>query len=521
MKHLFILLLSIFISQVNAQEYYGGVEGQKLDWLFYYLQKNYVDSLDNSNLADLAIQRVVEELDPFSSYQSKEQVEAQMNHDQGLSSDLHGFQFYLIKGQKPIITYVSKNGPAEKAGLRRGFELLQVNNKPLSGLYKSEIQAIIDDTMYQQLKIDYLDLDGNRKTADYPKGYSPWFSVVSNYMLTDNIGYIKLYNFNKNTTDEFKYAIESLKSQGMQNLVLDLRNNSGGVKDQAISLADQFLEQGKLIHYEKGFNLEYSASHSTAEGVFKNGKVVCLTNDYTSSASEIFLAALQEWDRALLLGYPTYGKGLIQQSFKLGDGSNIRLTIGRYYSPLGRILQKPLNDNWFVNQIKLIPKDGILANALFDSNFFVQSHKGRVLVAGTGGIYPDVYFIDPQQNTVALDKYNSNGEIYRFTTNYIHQNRKSLTDKYSSIQDLFNDNTFLANLSKSFVAHLKEKNYPEANDANFGIPRNILDLSTTWIASQLWNDNAYYQAFNKNNPTIQKSIQMIEEDWFKKVGLNY
>ncbi len=517
------LILTIVICmgmQASAQEYYGEVPGQKLDWVFYYLSENYVDSLDNNRLADVAINRIVEELDPFSSYQSKEEADAQLNRDNGVSAPGAGMLFFMIDKKYPVITYINKGGPAEKAGLKRGYTINSINKQSTIGRPYDDINAMINDTLHKELTIDYLDHNNNEYTTTLVKEYFPWFSILSSYMIDNTTGYIKISSFTKNTMEEWNVAIQDLKNKGVKNLILDLRGNSGGVKDQSIDLADEFLSEGKIINVSRGHKLEDQVRESSSKGSFLAGKVICLIDNNTASASEIFVSAIQEWDRGLVLGFPSYGKGLIQQSYKLGDGSTIRLTIGRYYTPTGRNVQKPVNDSWFQNLGISIPDGTSMASLNLADSYFAQTKSKRKILVGTGGIYPDIYFIGKKVNQIALDKYNSGGYIYDFTTHYIYNNRKNILASYNNAEAFRKDERYMVHLSNEFKAYLAKLKFEETKDPDFGIPRNILDQIRSWIASQIWNDNAYYQLLNVSDQTISKALMILEDGTYDRIIRN-
>ena len=520
-KYILVIISSFILnSTIMAQEYYGKMPGQKLDWVFYYLEQNYVDSIDNNKLADLAIQRIVKELDPFSSYQTKAEADAQLNKDNGVSAPGTGLLFYMIDKTTPIITYINRGGPAEKAGLKRGYKINSINKKPTTGKNYDQITAMLNDTSYMELPIEYSDNNNQTYTTTIVKEYVPWHSVLSYYMIDNKTGYIKLQSFTKNTMEECHTAIDILKTQGMQNLILDLRNNSGGVKDQSIALADEFLTKDKLINSSGGHNAAVEKHFSTDKGQFLNGKLICLTDNYTASASEIFLSAIQEWDRGLLLGFPTYGKGLVQQSYKLGDGSTIRLTVGRYYTPTDRNIQKPVNDNWFQELGITIPNGTAMHTLNLADSKFSQTMSKRKIMTGTGGIYPDIYYVAIPENTIALEKYNTGGYIYDFTTHFVHQNRNVLLSRYENANQFRADQRYMIEIGNNFKTYISSKGFDEAKDPDFGVPRNLLDLIRSWIASQLWDDNAYYQLVNVTDQIILKAIQVLEDGTYDRIIRN-
>jgi len=516
-KFLFIIATITLCNTVSSQNYYGKQAGQKLDYVFHYLLNNYVDSLNTNVIADIAIQSIVEELDPFSSYQTKAEADAQLNRDNGIAPIGPGLKFYIIDKTKPIITRINEGGPAERAGLKQGYTINSINGIASSGKTFDQINAMLFDTTSTQLLIDYSDLNDNSYTTTVIKSNLPWFSIISDYMITGETGYIKLKSFTNNTLTEYTAAIKRLKNRGMKNLILDLRSNSGGVKDMSIALADEFLDNGKLINTSDGHNTDKEIHEASSKGSFLTGKLICLTDNYTASASEIFLSAIQEWDRGLLLGFPTFGKGLIQQSYKLGDGSTLRITIGRYYTPMQRNLQKPPNDSWFKDLGITIPNGTAMHTLNIPDSKFSQTKSKRKIMTGTGGVYPDIYFVSVPENKVALNKYNSSGYIYDFTSHFVHQNRKSLLEKYPNAEVFRADERYMVELSKYFTTYLAGYNFEEAKDPNFGVPRNILDLIRSWIASQLWDNNAYYQLVNVTDQTIIKALQILEDGTYDSI----
>ena len=279
----------------------------------------------------------------------------------------------------------------------------------------------------------------------------------------------------------------------------------------------QFLSGDKLINTVDGHNTVAEKQYSTEKGQFLNGKLICLTDSYTASASEIFLAAIQEWDRGLILGFPTFGKGLVQQSYKLGDGSTIRLTIGRNYTPTRRNIQKPLNDNWFKELGITIPNGTAMHTLNLADSKFAQTKSKRKIMTGTGGIYPDIYFVNVPENGIAFDRYNTGGHIYNFTTHFIYQNRNMLLNKYASA-DLFRaDERYMVEIGNNFTTFLSKNGFDEANDREFGVPRNILDQVRSWIASQLWDDSAYYQLLNVTDQTITKALEVLEDGTYDRI----
>lgn len=513
---LFLLILPFAINGQDQDKYYGGDNGKKLDWVMYYLTENYVDSTDNDFLADIAIKRIVEELDPYSVYQTKKELEDQNNKDNGFAPKGIGFNYYLLDGTRPIVTHITIGGPADKVGIKKGFQLHTINNKSLAGKNYNQISEMLHDEKDESLTLLFFDHDNNMNTYLLVKDNLPYYSVESGYMLTSKIGYIKISRFTQKTMEEVLAKIAALTYEGMENLVIDLRGNSGGVKDQAIQLADNFLNENKLIHTAEGFNIEKEDHNSTSKGSFKNGKLVILTDKWTASASEIFTAALQDWDRALVLGKPTFGKGLIQQSYKLGDGSAIRLTVGRFYTPQGRPLQKPMGENWFDEFKNSVPENGYISQMAIPSEYMSKTKGNRKIVAGKGGIFPDIYFNQPEPDMRAFNRYNDGGYIYGFASYYVAGNRKTITQRFSNSTQFRNDMAIDRELSEAFREYIAFNGFAEAKDPkDFGTPRVVIDKVKAWMAGQIWDDNAYYELTNNYDPIIAKAIEVLNDETFK------
>jgi len=295
---LVVISLSLCLSGLSAQveNYSAGLNGQKFDWMLYYLNEHYVDAIDADSLTELAIRKVAKELDKWSVYQSKEEVEAQINADKGYKGEAVGFNFYQLQ-DTALVTYVFSGGPAEKAGLKRGDQLIKLNGKRVTSVPYADIKSVLDDKNIDDYSLSII-RNGNPFEIKFTKALIPWISVTSAYMLTETIGYIKLSKFTLKTMEEFMPAIENLAGQGMQELILDLRGNNGGVKDQAVELADQFLGEGKAIYSSKGYNKEEEVTEATKSGRWLYGKLAILQDAYTASASELFIGAMQDWDRA-------------------------------------------------------------------------------------------------------------------------------------------------------------------------------------------------------------------------------
>lgn len=523
-KSLLLILsfLTLCGSIVSAQvdNYSAGLNGQKFDWMLFYLDEHYVDDVDLDSLTSIAIRSVAEQLDPFTVYQTTAEVEQQTNADKGYSGKAVGFSFYMVH-DTAVVTYINDKGPADLGGLKRGDQILAMNSKPMTNVHYSVLNELMDNQEIEDYNLDVL-RSGQAYSVSFTKDLIPWTSVKAAYMMTDRIGYIKIGKFTLKTMEEFVPSLSYLTSLGMQELVLDLRGNNGGVVEQAYQLADQFLREGQLVYAAEGINMEREEFTATAKGGWVYGKLAVLQDDYTASASEVFIGAMQDWDRAVILGVTTYGKGLIQQSYKLGDGSNIRITIGRYTTPTGRPLLRTRAE---AEDVMLPYKSALRENSLTSSldlpdDLIKQSKSGRRFAAGDGGIVPDIHYVyEPKETDTFYDDMNSAGLLYQFATEYLHAERKDMISRFNSVNAMMEDRLFEAFMLQRLRIFLKEKKPYYVLPKNF--PDKVVNQLKTWMVSQLWHDNAYYEAENADDRLLWRAREVMEGEMHDKLGINY
>jgi len=522
--HLILLILCSYSLVLSGQveNYSAGLNGQKLDWLLFYLNEHYVDQVDEEFLTEKAILSIVQELDIYSVYQNKEDAEKQANADRGYSGKATGFNFYVLR-DTAIVTYISQGGPAEKAGLLKGDRLLTMNGQSIVGPDVQKLRDRVKDKDLEDFAFDVLRKDEPAIQLSFNKALIPWKSVNAAYMVTETVGYIKLGKFTVNTVDEFTTSLKYLLSIGLKELILDLRDNRGGIVAQAYALADIFLPEGKLIYKEASVNMNKDF-HTTGLGLFESGKLVIMQNANTASASEIFIGALQDWDRAVVLGTSTYGKGLIQQSFKLGDGSNIRITTGRYKTPTGRVLQRKEgtdNNDWMTPYQEALRKNSLTAKLTnIAENLKGQSMSGRYLVTGPGGIVPGVYYVwEDNEEWDLYNALNNKGYLYEFTTKYTDQHRSKMQFEYPTVKAFHEDRIREAFMLKDFRNYLASKNPGMQLPRNF--PENVIFQIKKWMASQLWHDNAFHEMDNMNDRVLWRAREIQEGRVHEILGIKY
>jgi len=330
--------------QAQPKEYYGGTEGEKLDWALYYLQNYYVDSVNSAHLTEVAIRSMVKTLDPWSRYQTAKELEDLKNSYKGYGELAYGFNYFWVDDSL-MISYINKGGSADLAGLQVNDRILSINQLAANlGNYAPLKAQLISKDSIMQLAISR-PYTFTQKDFILKKEKLPILSVNAAYMENKQTAYVKINHFTDKTAAEFKAAIKPFLQQGLQNVIIDLRGNYGGSVTGTIELSDEFLPAGKIISYSKGTNLERKEYLSTDNYLMKDIALIILIDELSMSAAEMFTGAMQDYDRAIVIGKESYGKGLIQRSYTLNDSSAIRFTIGRYYTPAGRYFDQKVYEN--------------------------------------------------------------------------------------------------------------------------------------------------------------------------------
>ena len=499
---------------------------EKLDALMSMINYAYVDSIDEKKISDDAIRNLLKELDPHSVYipaeELKEVNEPLVGNFEGI-----GVQFSILE-DTIMITQTISGGPSEKLGLRAGDRIVKIDGNSVAniGIKNNDVLKKLRGNKGTKVKVDIY-RRGNNELIPFTitRDKIPLYSVDAAYMVTPTIGYIKISRFADSTVEEFKQALEKLKAQKAESIILDLSDNGGGYLNRAIELADEFLSNGKEVVYTIGRNNPRQDNYSTSVGGFEKGKVVVLVNESSASASEIVSGALQDWDRALIVGRRTFAKGLVQKPFPLPDGSAVRLTIARYYTPSGRCIQKhyePADENYDMD-IGMRYQHGELYHA--DSIKFIDSLKcktmgGRVVYGG-GGIMPDVFVgLDTSMSSKYYDELRRNGTLNEFTLNYVDANRAMLLSKYKDVYQFKNDFKITKDFLEDFIAYAEKKNIKRDNTGIKTSEKLITTQLKALIARDLWDTNAYYVIINDINVFMVKAIQCLQDDTFKKMKVN-
>ncbi|MEN8125350.1 MAG: S41 family peptidase [Bacteroidota bacterium] len=502
-----IFIGSTFNYKTKTVSFFGeNAKEKKIKRLIDYIQYDYVDEVDTDSLLDGTIRDLLSKLDPHSVYippKEHDRITETMN---GKFVGI-GIQFRMFKDSLTVVK-VLDNGPSEKAGLLEGDRILTANNDTLYGKnlnsnfiiskLKGEPNTPVDITVYRK---------SENKNIPFTilRGDVPIESVDAFYMLNDSIGYIKINKFSATTYNEFKLALDNLIDEGMQELVLDLRQNPGGFLQVATKIIDEFLEDDKLIVFTKDKRNKIDESFATAKGEFENGGIYVLIDGGSASASEIVAGALQDNDKGIIIGRRSFGKGLVQQEMDLGDGSAVRLTVSRYYTPTGRSIQKPYDHNGnkdYFNDSERRFYDGELVSAdsikVIDSLKYITP-KGKVVYGG-GGIIPDIFV--PLDTTLFLNRFHYR-KINDFVFGYYDSHRgdfKDITfDEFN--QNFDNDDKIYNAYQKSIINDFHTK---EANDQE----ENLKIYLKALFAQQLFDTNSYFKVINQDDKMLERVLEI-------------
>lgn len=487
------------------------------------IENNYVDSVNTDDLVDYSIEKMLQKLDPHTAYMNPQDATAARSQLEG-GFDGIGVEFNIYKDTVYVVTPMS-GGPSETAGILSGDKIIKVDDTPLAGgkIENTMVYKALRGKRGTDVKMTIL-----RKGEKEPKVFTvtrdriSTYSVDASYMIDAKTGYIKVNRFSETTYDEFKTALASLKSQGMTQLMMDLRNNPGGYMDRATSIADEFIAGNKLLVYTDGKDNRYDRqTHARIAGQFEEGALIVLIDEGSASASEIVAGALQDHDRALIAGRRSFGKGLVQMPVQLSDGSELRLTISRYYTPSGRSIQKPYvmgQEGDYEKDLEKRSKRGeyyVADSIKNDPKLKFKTDGGRVVYGG-GGITPD-YFIprDSSWQTPYLIQLYSKSLIREFAMEYANENRAKL--EKMSFAD-FNRTVTISDeqmnrLVKDATAEGIKFNEREYNRSENYIRTQIKALVARNIyqkKNKAGQSNEFFQVIGESDDTYQKALKLFD-----------
>ena len=509
-----ILLGAQFSGSTSAAAKIGS--STKFEYILSTIKNNYVDPVEEGPLVEDAVTGMLKKLDPHSVYISADELQ-QMNEPLEGNFEGIGIEFNLLRDTIVVVSAIT-GGPSEAVGLRAGDKIIAVEDQDMTGPDITN-QDVIDNLRGE--KGTEVEVTVRRRGVSGPLKFTitrdkiPLYSVVAHHMVDQNTGYIKITRFSAKTYDEFKQAIEPLQEQGMNNLILDLRGNPGGYLQAAIRISDEFLAKDKLIVYTEGRERPKREYKASRPGHFEQGKLVVLIDEGSASASEIVSGAVQDWDRGLLVGRRSFGKGLVQESFRLPDGAAMRLTIARYYTPSGRSIQRPYDEGADAYYQEVVDRleEGELSSRdsvhLADSLRYT-TNNGR-MVYGGGGVMPDWFVpLDTAGNSSFFNALMRKGVINQFTLQYMDRHRKEMNRTYDDSRSFAKQYKVDQALVRQLAAYAQKQGVKAqmpapGTEQMARIRHNLKSL----MARQLYGQDGFFRIFNQKNSAFQRAMELI------------
>jgi len=509
------ILIGRFLPANNDLSQHSSIRSRndKLNSILNIIESNYVDSVNRNDLVETAIPAILKKLDPHSVYIPAKDLARSNEPLQGNFEGI-GISFSMLTDTILVIGTIP-GGPSEKLGLLPGDKILYVNDSLVAGrhIVDEKIMGMLKGPRGTLVKIKVL-RNGQKDLIPFEitRDKIPIYSVDVDYMVNDNIGYIKINTFAMTTFDEFMKGLRELKEHGMTSLILDLRGNSGGIMEAAINIADQFLKEGQLIVYTKGRASPRSEAKATGKGEFETGNLVVLIDEWSASASEILAGALQDNDRGTIIGRRSFGKGLVQEPIPFSDGSGMRLTIARYYTPTGRSIQKSYKDGYDKYYADLNERYAHGEFEVPDSIHFSDTLKfitpGGKTVYGGGGIMPDK-FVPVDTSGVSSYFLKVRSYIYRFALKYTENNRE-LLKKYTETGEMekYLDKQALLDQFVQFAASNGIKKDPIGLKTSGDIINTQIEA---YIARNILDNKGFYPIWERIDTTLKYAIDFLKK----------
>jgi carboxyl-terminal processing protease len=493
---------------IPGRPFFSVDKSRPLQEMMDLIRSRYVDTINMQQLADTAVSAILAKLDPHSIFIPADELAVTQEEITGRFSGI-GVEFSILNDTIHVLQVIP-GGPSAKAGLQTGDRLTRVNDSNVAGVHITEdrIKRLLRGGHGTEVQLQVL-RGGTPQQFRFSRGIIPVSSVDAAYEIAPGTGYIRLNKFTQATYREFMEVLEPLTKKGMRQLILDLRNNGGGVLDQAVEIADEFIDGDKLITYTEGLHFPRKEYRCKRPGLFEKGKLVVLADEGSASASEIILGALQDWNRATIIGRRSFGKGLVQEQYDLSDGSALRLTVARYYTPVGRSIQRPYNQGekaYYEEAFNRYQKGEADTAPPAGAPLFTTP-SGRK-VAGGGGIYPDIRVEeDSTLYPSALSRLYMEGSFTRIAYRYYLANR-------SELQQFKNADSFVAGFNFPETAGKTIREEVLTDSVNMDTLSKkastlLYDRLKAALARQLWRNEGYFRTVNHNDPLIMKALDYL------------
>jgi len=494
----------------------------RLEELIGLIQEKYVDTVNTNTLYEDAVEGLLSPLDPHTVYIPADELQSINNDLDGVFSGV-GIEFFIVHDTVEV-TAVNDKGPAAIAGITTGDQLIKVNDSLVAGngITSEKIMRLLRGKKRSTVQVTVHNADSNDRTVTIARDIIPIYSVEASIMADEHTGYIKISRFSATTYDEFSKAVQDLKERGATQLILDVRDNPGGYLDAATSICDDFIAGEKLLVSTQGRRSGKQDYKSGKTGLFENGRLVVLINEHSASASEILAGAVQDWDRGVIAGRRSFGKGLVQEQYEMPDGSALRLTIARYYTPSGRSIQRSFSEGRdayredMEERLRSGELTGTGEQAVPDSTVY-HTHAGRTVYGG-GGITPDIYVpYDTTRWSTPLVRIAFSDEMRTAVRDYYLKNRKKLI--FKDIADFIKSFRAEEQVINNYLAMLPETEQRTAMKhvtATKGQEYVALQVKAQ-LARYIFRDNGYYSVRLKDDNVMNRALAIINSDSYNEL----
>lgn len=499
-----------------AQEIH--IQADKIKELQSLIKNYYFDTINNTQLTDNAIKAILSELDPHSSYMTKAETQQFETTMRGGIEGI-GIQFNIIN-DTVVVMSITNNGPAEKTGILPGDKIIEVDTTKIAGIkiQNNDVIQKIRGKKGSTVKIGILRNENDKLLYfTIKRDAIPINSIDYYYMIRPTIAYISINSFTQTTADEFSKALQKMINKGATSLILDLRGNTGGFLGAAVEVCDELLPAKKMIVYTKGLHYRTQEIRATAKGKFQNDNqhIVVLIDEYSASASEIVSGAIQDHDRGTIIGRRSFGKGLVQQQFVLSDSSEVLLTIARYYTPVGRCIQRPFdagNEEKYMSDFYERYLNGEMEEK--DKNTFNDSLKfitpsGKVVYGG-GGIMPDVFIpLKTSEDFIFFNRLNNKGIVFQYAAKYATDNRKTLLKQYPTAKDYVK----YFSVNEEMIAQMQEKGRQDSITGTLSdiSKKELCKWAKAYIGRNIYDNAAFYPVIHQTDDMIKEAIKVLEK----------